>query len=65
MLYYVTRELHAYTIKRFLGSFRLAGMAPPTFVRGLTYETLLALKRALGHCSRTRSCAPHPTRTKS
>jgi hypothetical protein len=46
MLCFVTRELHAYTIEKYLNSFREAGMAPPAFIRPLTYETLLALKRA-------------------
>jgi hypothetical protein len=46
MLYYVSRELHRYTIDRFLNSFRLCRLAPPEFLRVLSYETLLAVKRA-------------------
>jgi hypothetical protein len=46
MLYYVSRELHRYTIDRFLNSFRLSRLAPPPFLRVLSYETLLAVKRA-------------------
>jgi hypothetical protein len=46
MLYYVTRELHAYTIDDFLRCFRSYGAAPPAFLRPLSYETLFALKRA-------------------
>lgn len=46
MLYYVTRELHSYTIDRFLNSCRQSKIAPPAFLRALTYETLLAVKHA-------------------
>ena len=46
MLYYVTRELHAYTIDDFLRCFRSYGVAPPAFLRPLSYETLFAVKRA-------------------
>jgi hypothetical protein len=46
MLYYVTRELHSYTIDDFLACFRRCGLAVPDFVRPITYETLFANKRA-------------------
>jgi hypothetical protein len=46
MLYYVTRELHAYTIEDFLRCFRSYGVAPPAFIQPISYETLFALKRA-------------------
>jgi len=46
MLYYVTRELHRYTIDRFLGAYRKAGVALPVAIRPVSYETLLAVKRA-------------------
>ena len=46
MLYYVTRELHSYTIDDFLTCFRQCGLAPPDFLRPLSYETLFANKCA-------------------
>jgi hypothetical protein len=46
MLYYVARELHRYTIDRLIGSLRAAGRRPPGFLRVLSYESLLAAKRA-------------------
>jgi hypothetical protein len=46
MLHYVTRELHAYTIEEFLDCFRQCGLAAPDFLRPVTYESLLANKRA-------------------
>ena len=46
MLHYVTRELHRYTIDAFLTAYRRAGVALPLAIRPVTYETLLALKRA-------------------
>ena len=46
MLYYVTREQHAYTIDRLLHSFRDSWMPRPDFIRTATYETLFALRRA-------------------
>lgn len=46
MLYYVTRELHSYTIDDFLACFRSYGMAPPDFLRPISYETLFANRRA-------------------
>ena len=46
MLYYVTRELHAYTIKRLLTSLQISWLPPPEFIRTATYETLFALRRA-------------------
>ena len=46
MLYYVTRELHSYTIGDFLACFRRCGLAPPDFLRPITYEALFANKRA-------------------
>ncbi len=46
MLYYVTRELHAYTIDMLLGSFERSWLPRPDFLRPLSYETLFALKRA-------------------
>jgi hypothetical protein len=46
MLYYVTRELHSYTIDDFLACFRRCGIAPPDFLRPITYEALFANKRA-------------------
>ena len=46
MLHYVTRELHAYTIEEFLDCFRQCHLVPPDFIRPVTYETLLANKRA-------------------
>jgi hypothetical protein len=46
MLYYVTRELHAYTIDLLLGSFGQSWLPRPDFVQPLSYETLFALKRA-------------------
>ncbi|WP_119300859.1 hypothetical protein [Dongia deserti] len=45
MLYYVTREQHAYTIDRLLGSFKNSWLPRPAMQR-LSYETLFALKRA-------------------
>jgi hypothetical protein len=46
MLYYVTRELHSYTIDRLLGSFENSWLPRPAFLEPLTYETLFSLKRA-------------------
>ena len=46
MLYYVTRELHAYTIDRLLNSLQNSWLPPPEFIRTTTYETLFALRRA-------------------
>jgi hypothetical protein len=46
MLYYVTREQHAYTIDRLLSSFRDSWLPPPDFIRTATYETLFALRHA-------------------
>jgi hypothetical protein len=46
MLYYVTREQHAYTIDRLLHSFRTSWMKRPDFIRTATYETLFALRCA-------------------
>lgn len=46
MLHYVTRELHRYTIDAFLDAYREAGIALPLAIRPVSYETLLALKRA-------------------
>jgi len=46
MLYYVTRELHSYTIDDFLACFHRCGLAPPDFLRPVSYETLFANKRA-------------------
>jgi len=46
MLYYVTRELHSYTIDRLLGSFADSWLPRPAFVQPLSYETLFALERA-------------------
>jgi len=46
MLHYVTRELHSYTIDQFLVSCRRSKMTPPSFLRPLTYESLLAVKQA-------------------
>lgn len=46
MLYYVTRELHSYTIDRLLGSFADSWLPRPAFVEAVSYETLFALKRA-------------------
>lgn len=46
MLYYVTRELHSYTIDGLLGSFGKSWLPRPDFVEVLSYETLFALKRA-------------------
>lgn len=45
MLYYVARELHRYTIDKFLSALRSKGREP-AFLRVATYETLFALKRA-------------------
>jgi hypothetical protein len=46
MLYYVTREQHAYTINRLLGSFHDSWLPRPEFIRTATYETLFAVRRA-------------------
>ncbi|HEY3149601.1 MAG TPA: hypothetical protein VGJ75_24770 [Dongiaceae bacterium] len=46
MLHYVTRELHSYTIDRFIDSYRGSGVTLPVALRALSYETLLALRRA-------------------
>jgi len=46
MLYYVTRELHSYTIDKLLGSFATSWLPRPEFVQQVSYETLLALKHA-------------------
>lgn len=46
MLYYVTRELHAYTIDRLLTSLETSWLPRPDFIRTTTYETLFAVKRA-------------------
>src|SRR5512134_3802061 len=46
MLYYVTRELHAYTIDDFLACFRSYGTTPPDFLRPISYETLFANRHA-------------------
>jgi hypothetical protein len=46
MLHYVTRELHRYTIDKFLASYRVAGIALPIAIRPVSFETLLAVKRA-------------------
>ena len=46
MLYYVTRELHSYTIDDFLVCFRRYGVAAPDFLRPITYEALFANKLA-------------------
>jgi hypothetical protein len=46
MLYYVTRELHAYTIDRLLTSLETSWLPRPRFMRTTTYETLFAVKRA-------------------
>lgn len=46
MLYYVARELHRYTIDRLLSTIRKAGAKVPDHLRVLTYEELLAVKRA-------------------
>ncbi|HEY1385609.1 MAG TPA: hypothetical protein VGF43_18430 [Dongiaceae bacterium] len=46
MLYYVTRELHSYTIDKLLASFATSWLPRPEFVQPVSYETLLALKRA-------------------
>jgi hypothetical protein len=46
MLYYVTRELHSYTIDRFLHAYRRSRVRLPAAIRALSYETLLAVKRA-------------------
>ncbi|MBA4096883.1 MAG: hypothetical protein C0484_08970 [Rhodospirillum sp.] len=46
MLYYVTREQHAYTIDRLLTSLQTSWLPPPEFIRTATYETLFALRRA-------------------
>lgn len=45
-LYYVAREQHRYTIDQFLASLRRNWPKPPRFIRGVSYETLFALKRA-------------------
>ena len=45
MLYYVVRELHRYTIDKFLNGLR-GKQDVSEFVRVATYETLFALKRA-------------------
>ncbi|WP_119300828.1 hypothetical protein [Dongia deserti] len=46
MLYYVTRELHSYTIDDFLACFRRCGLVAPDFVRPISYEALFANKCA-------------------
>ena len=46
MLYYVTRELHAYTIDRLLSSLQTSWLPRPEFIRTATYETLFALRCA-------------------
>ena len=46
MLYYVTRELHSYTIDRLLGSFDESWLPRPGFLQPISYETLFALERA-------------------
>ena len=46
MLYYVTRELHAYTIDRLLSSLQTSWLPRPEFIRTTTYETLFALRCA-------------------
>ena len=46
MLHYVTRELHDYTIDAFLSAYRAARGALPVAVRPISYETLLAVRRA-------------------
>jgi hypothetical protein len=46
MLYYVTRELHAYTIDRLLDTMQDSWLPQPEFIRTTTYETLFALRRA-------------------
>ena len=46
MLYYVTRELHAYTIERLLASLESSWLPRPDFIRTATYETLFALRHA-------------------
>src|ERR1700752_1369956 len=45
MLYYVVRELHRYTIDKFLRRLSASGR-PAKNIRVATYETLFALKRA-------------------
>jgi hypothetical protein len=46
MLYYVTRELHAYTIERLLDTLQDSWLPRPDFIRTATYETLFALRCA-------------------
>jgi hypothetical protein len=48
MLYYVARELHHYTIGGYLNAYRKAGIPLPVAIQPVSYETLLALKRAPG-----------------
>ena len=46
MLYYVSRELHSYTIDRLLGSFENSWLPRPAFIQPVSYETLFTLRRA-------------------
>jgi len=46
MLYYVSRELHSYTIDRLLGSFENSWLPRPAFIQPVSYETLFTLRCA-------------------
>ena len=46
MLYYVTRELHSYTIDRVIDAIPRVQLPRPDFLQAVSYETLFALKRA-------------------